>query len=99
MVKKRRKRSDAGKKRVKAPELQPVIEGIEDDVVLVDEISDEQEDLTQHGVVLPIVVPNQRLVWVRIDGGVSCICNRKPDSCRPGNKVLIKDRTVIKVLK
>ena len=96
MVKKRRKRSDAGKKRVKAPELQPTIE---DDVVLVDEINDEQEDLTQHGVVLPIYVPNQRLVWVRIEGGVSCICNRKPDSCRPGNKVLIKDRTVIKVLK
>lgn len=49
--------------------------------------------------ILPIHVPNQRLVWARSDDGECGLVKRRVDSCRPGQRVLIKDQIVVRVLR
>lgn len=49
--------------------------------------------------ILPINVQNQRLIWARTDAGACNLVRCKIGSCRPGQRVLIKDQIVVRVLR
>jgi hypothetical protein len=51
------------------------------------------------GVVLPIALNNQRLCYVRNESGQCDLVHRKVDSCRHGQRVLVKDGIVVRVLR
>jgi hypothetical protein len=162
-VRRRRKRSDAGKKRGPKVKVEPVASLPEDEVVLPDsppeawvdeprmthmandrasvlsglgmsegtfsaifpQLGDYMDDDDFHfiesklglahgvlgeaiamdlpvyieGVVLPIALQNQRLCYVRNDRGDCDLVQRKIDSCRHGQRVLVKDGIIVRVLR